>query len=128
VLATLVAACGSSGGGPRLGDTFVLGVGDTTTIGDLNLLVRFAQVAADSRCPTQGACVWAGDAAVVLEITPYLAASRFDTLHTTLDPQSVDVGKVELHLVLLDPYPVTAGSIPLRAYRLTLVAREIPLD
>ena len=125
----MLAACPSSGGAPRLGDTFVLGVGDTTSIPDLNLWLRFAQVASDSRCPSQVSCPWAGDAAVVLEVTPYLSESKFDTLHTTLEPQSVVVGRVvELHLVRLDPYPTTAGSIPLRAYRLTLITRDLPLE
>jgi len=111
-----LAGCPSSGAGPRLGDTFVLGVGDTTTIADLNLWIRFAQVSSDSRCPSQVSCTWSGDAAVVLEVAPFMGDSKVDTLHTALDPQSVD------------PYPVTAGSIPARSYRATIITQEVPTN
>jgi hypothetical protein len=107
----------------RTGDTFTLGVGDTASVAELNLWLRFSRVTDDSRCPSQGVCVWAGDAAVVLELAPLVGDSKLDTLHTTLDPQSVPVGGAELHLVRLDPYPETAGSIPAGAYRVTLVTR-----
>ena len=125
----MLAGCPSSDDAPRLGDTFVLSVGDTTSIAFLGLWLRFSQVASDSRCPTQVTCMWGGDAAVVIETAPSLGDSRVDTLHTALEPQSVVVGRiVELHLARLDPYPTTAGPISPRAYRLTLITREIPLE
>jgi len=127
-VSVVLAGCPSSGV-PRLGDPLVLAVGDTTTIPDLNLWLRFRQVAFDSRCPSQSlSCPSLGDAAVVIEIVPFLGESSIDTLHTTLDPQSATVGLVEVRLARLDPYPVTAGSIPTRDYRATLITQEVPTN
>lgn len=125
-----IAGCPSSdsAAAPRLGDAFVLAVGDTATIASTNLWLRFARVASDSRCPSGTQCVWAGDAAVVIETAPFFGDARTDTLHTALDPQSVKVGLIELRVVRLDPYPESTGSIPIRAYRLTLITQEVPLD
>jgi hypothetical protein len=119
-LLALVAACHEAEG-LSVGDTFSLAVGERATIAELNLWLRFSHVADDSRCPSQAQCVWAGDAAVVLELAPLVGDSKLDTLHTTLDPQSIAVSNAALRLVRLDPYPTTPGSIPANAYRVTLV-------
>jgi hypothetical protein len=47
-------------------------------------------------------------------------------VHTDLDPRSIPLGRAELRLVKLEPYPVTSGSIPPGDYRVTLAARLVP--
>ena len=122
---SLLLAC-STPAGPKLGDQFTLAVGQSATIADLGLWMRFIQVTQDSRCPTQVACVWAGDAAVIIEVAPLNGDSKEDTLHTTLEPQSIPLGPAELRLVRLDPYPATPTSIPAGAYTVTLATRRVP--
>ena len=122
---SLLLACRSAAG-PNLGDQFTLAVGQSATIADLGLWMRFIQVAEDSRCPTQVVCVWAGDAAAVIEVAPLNGDSKEDTLHTTLEPQRIPLGPAELRLVRLDPYPATPNSIPAGAYIATLATRAVP--
>ena len=126
VAGVLVAGCGSPTA-PSPEHTYVLAVGDAANVTDLNIWLRFNRVADDSRCPSQSICVWQGDAAVVLEIGPLpIGDPLLWTLHTAVEPQSFTMGKADLRVVRLDPYPATPGSIPPGAYRLTLVVRPVP--
>ena len=124
-LAALLAACNSAAA-PRLGDEFTLRVGQSTSITELNLWMRFIKTVDDSRCPSDVMCAWAGDGAVVLEVAPLNGDSKEDTLHTNLDPRSIPLGRAELRLVKLEPYPATSGSIPPGDYIVTLATRSVP--
>ena len=97
---------------------------------DVGLWVAFVGVSEDSRCPLQAMCVWAGDAAVLVETAPFPDAleadSKTDTLHTNLDPKLLPLGPVEPVLVRLDPYPETPSSIPVDAYIATFTNRQVP--
>jgi hypothetical protein len=108
---------------PGVDDEFELRVGERETLTKLDLWVRFLEVPEDSRCPTSVVCVWAGDGAVVLEYSPLIGDSRIDTLHTTLDPKTIDLGALELVLVRLDPYPDDTTPIPEGDYRARFVLR-----
>jgi hypothetical protein len=113
---------------PQLGREFRLHVGENVVLADIGLWVAFIGVSQDSRCPLQAMCVWAGDAAVMVETAPFpdavAADSRTDTLHTNLEPKGLPLGAVELILVRLDPYPETPSSIPVDDYVVTLEARR----
>ena len=124
-LAALLSACNSTAA-PRMGNEFTLRVGQSAAIADLGLWMRFHRVLDDSRCPTSVTCVWSGDAAVLIEVAPLNGDSREDTLHTTLDPRSIPLGRAELQLVKLEPYPASLGSIAPDAYILTLATRAVP--
>jgi hypothetical protein len=129
VLLLMVLGIGcSSTTGPQLGDEFQLRVGQDAALEDVGLWVAFLGVSEDSRCPLQAMCVWAGDAAVLVETAPLPDAleadSKTDTLHTNLDPKLLPLGPVELVLVRLDPYPETPSSIPLDAYIATFITRQ----
>ncbi len=89
---------------PELGDEFALRPGESVVVSEAGLRVRFVGVEGDSRCPSDGTCIWAGDASVVVE-TVADGKLRSDTLHTFLDPKTLEVGRVELTLVRLDPHP-----------------------
>jgi len=114
-----IMACGTTTG-PRAGDEFQLKVGESIVLEDIGVRVMFDGVSSDSRCPSQGMCIWAGDAAVLVEVAPVqdvlTAISKIDTLHTYLDPKMLSLGSVELLLAQLDPYPETPGSIPADSY------------
>jgi hypothetical protein len=132
-LVATVLGCGSvtepqfgSTTAPKLGAEFALRVGESATITDIGLRVKFIGVASDSRCASTVICVWAGDAAVVFEVAPLGGAARRDTLHTTLEPQALAWGRTELRLVQVDPYPTTPGSIPPAQYVVRLTTRPLP--
>jgi len=121
ILLALMVAC-SGATEPTIGSQFQLAFGESVTVPDAAVWLQFTDVVADSRCPLQAQCVWAGDAAIAIEIASSLAGgdSRTDTLHTTLDPQSAALDGYDLHLVRVDPYPVTPGTLPPASYRITL--------
>lgn len=124
-LTSLLLAC-SSAAGPRPGDEFTLRIGESTAITELGIWLRFIQVVEDSRCPSDVVCAWAGDGAVLIEVAPLNGDSKEDTLHTTLDPHSIPLGRAELQLVHLAPYPVTSRPIAPGDYTVTLVTRLTP--
>jgi hypothetical protein len=124
--AAITAACDDQPTGPRPGESFVLAPGQRVTLDTVHTTVRFLTVAEDSRCPSRAQCVWAGDGAVVLEISPSAADAAEDTLHTNPEsgPRAVVLGSYELTLLGLNPYPETPGEIAPADYRATLALYE----
>jgi len=124
--AVLSVACDDEPAGPKPGESFVLAPGERVTLDAVDSGVRFLMVSADSRCPSQVQCVWAGDGAVVLEIAPADADAAEDTLHTNPESgrRSAVLGRYELTLLELDPYPETPGEIAPADYRATLALYE----
>ena len=123
-LAALLVAC-SSAAGPGLGDQFTLRVGQSASIAELGVWMRFIQVVEDSRCPASVTCIWSGDGAVLIEVAPLNGDSRESVLHTNGEPSTMALGRAELRLVKLDPYPATPGSIATGDYVLTLTTRLV---
>lgn len=123
LVAVAAIACDTTvGPGPvRLNTPFQLAVGQRVVTGGVS--VRFTGVPSDSRCARTVVCVWQGDGAVLVEIATVAAGARQDTLHTALDPRTIDVGTRTLELVELDPYPATTDPIPAGDYRATFVLR-----
>lgn len=131
LLVTLAAACATTTAPqlartPRLEEPFQLKVGGRAEFEQEGFILRFIEVTADSRCPSNAfiLCVWQGDAGVLVEIAPAQGDAVEDTLHTTLDPKSVSLGDVTLELVRLDPYPRDVEPIPVEEYRATFVVRR----
>lgn len=133
----LVAGCtsavGPDGGGSfsvatKLGEQFTLKVGQRARIDDAGLALRFVDVVGDSRCPSNALilCVWEGDGAILVEITPLgTGNTRSDTLHTTLDPKWVLLGTRLVELLELAPYPFDVTPIPIDDYRATFTVRLV---
>lgn len=124
-LTALLAACNSAAA-PRLGDEFTLRVGQSASIPEINLWMRFIKIVNDSRCPSTVECVVEGDGSVLIEVAPLNGDSKEDTLHTSLGASTIPLGRAELRLVKLDPYPTTSGSIAPGDYILTLATRAVP--
>jgi hypothetical protein len=94
-----------------LGEPFELGVGESATVKGENLTVTFDGVSADSRCPIDVSCIWAGDAEVDVTISKPGYSPLSTTLHTTLTPQSVSYNGYTVTLNDLDPDPVSTSTI-----------------
>lgn len=118
------AAVGSSGPSASkvvsIGQDFDLTPGQTAVVDGGALSVTFVKVAEDSRCSTGVQCVWAGDGAVSLRASTPSAGKDTVTLHTTLTPRAKTVGRYELSLVGLRPYPKQGSTIPPATYVATL--------
>jgi hypothetical protein len=124
-LVAALAGCNSAAA-PGLGDEFTLRVGETAALTELGVWMRFHRVVEDSRCPTSVVCVWSGDGAVLMEVAPLNGDSKESVLHTNVEPNSISLGRAELRLVKLDPYPAAPGSIAPDAYVVTLTTRLVP--
>jgi hypothetical protein len=124
------AACGSSERAPIepsasqdefsidavLGQPFTLKIGQTAAVAGTNLTVRMLAVPADSRCPTDVQCVWAGNARVDLR-----AGGGDVSLNTTEEPHAVRIGDYRLELTGLTPAPRSTESIAPSSYAATLL-------
>lgn len=128
----LLAACSSAAepavfaAAPDLGEPFTLRVGEAARIDAAGLSLRFISVPSDSRCPSNALilCVWEGDAAVAIELAPLEGDAALDTLHTTLDPKTRELGMGTLRLQRLDPYPEDVAPIPAGEYVATFIIEQ----
>ncbi|MHB0970487.1 MAG: hypothetical protein ACYC7A_08605 [Thermoanaerobaculia bacterium] len=126
VLILLFAGC-SSQTAVAPGDEMKLGVGESKRVDPGGLLVRFAAVTADSRCPRSVQCVWAGDGAVRLDVTRGEESASV-IVHTSGRPDMPAEAEALGHrfkLVELAPYPETPRSIKADEYRATIVVTAL---
>ena len=126
-LIALSAGC-SDATAPRLTSPteVVLAIGREVRVDSL-LQLTFLKVTADSRCPAQAECFWAGDAAVAIACRVGTGPSYADTLHTTLDARNVAFADWSITLVGLTPYPDTPTPIPAGRYVARLRIERLPL-
>jgi hypothetical protein len=94
-----------------LGDPFVMGVGESTTVRNEGLTVTFNGVDEDSRCPSDVDCEWAGDAEVNVTISKPGFTPLRTVLHTTLTQQAASYNGYTVTLNGLAPYPVSTSTI-----------------
>jgi hypothetical protein len=114
------------GGIPAAGGReVVLSIGQEVQVDSL-LTLSVTGVPADSRCPTDVQCVWAGDGAVAIAYSLGEGPSNPDTLHTSLDPRSARFGAYAITLLDLTPYPGSPGAIAVDAYAARLRVERRP--
>lgn len=98
----------------------MLAPGMTARIASARLTVAFERVTSDSRCPRDVVCVWAGNAAVRLQVETDAGSPWSGSLNTNLEPRRTELGNYELSVVGLAPDPVSTAPIEAHRYRLTL--------
>jgi hypothetical protein len=132
-VAVLLAGCGSgerapiepsaSQDGARVdvvvGQPFTLKIGQTAAVAGTDLTIGFIGVPADSRCPTDVQCVWAGNARVALR-----AAGGNVDLNTHEQPRASQLGRYQLELTALSPDPKSTESIAPSTYAATLLLTD----
>lgn len=103
-----------------LGDEFTLAPAEAVSVKTAEMDIRFVDVSADSRCPHDVACIWAGEVKARLAIQ----VSEVDSEMEVLEGQSTIVGDYTVTLVRVEPKPVSTARIAPQDYRATLrVAR-----
>ena len=97
---------------------------DDVCVFDDEFSIRFVEVFADSRCPTDVVCVWEGQAEIELEYLKNDIVMKTDTLNVRPGMLEAGVGQFEkyhIELIKLDPYPDDSfNNIPQEDYRLTM--------
>ncbi|ROO84559.1 hypothetical protein EDD29_2086 [Actinocorallia herbida] len=99
------------------GREFTLAPGSSAALSGASLTIAFTGVSADSRCPVDVDCVWAGDATI------HLTTSHGPlTLHTLTAASAgpTPLGPYRLTLLSLLPEPHSDTPISPNAYRLRL--------
>ena len=102
-----------------IGQEFQLAVGQDAKIVGTQITVTFRSVGEDSRCPSNVQCVWAGDAAIKLGLAAN-STSQESTIHTNLDPRTVDFSGYRIKATNLAPIPKSGSTIPGASYVVTL--------
>ncbi len=126
-LLTVVWACAGGASNPaeprtpaaQVDQPVVLAIGETVKVDELGLELSLRAVEADSRCPSDVTCVWAGDAVVQVAVTPANGEAQTLQLHTHLDPKAATIGEARIELLDLAPYPKSSSRIEPQAYRAT---------
>jgi hypothetical protein len=102
-----------------LNQEFQLAAGQDARISGTPITVTFRSVSEDSRCPSNVQCVWAGDAAIKVGLAAN-STSQESTIHTNLDPRTVDFSGYRIKAVNVAPVPKSGTTIPAAAYVVTL--------
>ncbi len=127
-LAALACGRGEESAAPATAHTFsdvVLAPGQTVTPAGTNLQVRFDRVESDSRCPIDVICVWAGEAALDLQLTVGDSTAAVQLRSSGGPGARVIFEGYELSVRGLDPAPHTQRPIDPRSYRLKLGVQSV---
>ncbi len=120
----LAVGCAASTASAPLGDEFTAAPDRPVRISGTEHRITLKAVQADSRCPTDVTCVWAGNAEVVFRVE----APSVDTtvvLNTGIEPRAARVGALRIELMAVSPVPRSDTPTAAKNYRATLVARRV---
>ncbi len=113
-----------------LGERFTLQPGKTAFIPEARILIFFAQVTNDSRCPVDVTCIRAGDATVELSVSSSIPGVLAPALQLKLvvgaENPSAATGQAYGYAITalgLAPAPRSTQPIAQQDYMVTLVAR-----
>ena len=129
-LGTLAASPRDGGGKSarvRLGREFKLRVGGKAVVKGEGLRVRFDSVENDSRCPQDVACVWAGNAEVLIEAEAGGSREllKLNTHGGENYPKQVRHRQYVCELVALNPKPASGRETKAADYEVTLIIRKV---
>ena len=113
-------------------ETRTLRLGETIPFSGVE--IAFTSVLADSRCPTDVLCPWAGNAAIELGVGPGTGPTYSLVLNTNAEPRQGQASGLRITLLEVRPSPVSTEQIPPNAYEIVLLidasagepARRIP--
>jgi hypothetical protein len=111
----------------KLGQEFQLNIGQSATLSDAELKVKFDDVIEDSRCPGDVVCIWAGRVSCMMEITIDNAINKTVLTQSGLtgDYTTEQFQQYQLQF-RVEPYPRTDTEIKDSDYRLLLTITKAP--
>lgn len=109
----------------RLGEEFSLRIGQTASIEEENLEIRFCEVVEDSRCPKNVTCVWAGRVSCIVGVSDSGSSYKMVLTEPGLSDQYAKETYKEYRLAFhVDPYPEAGKKISEDEYRLLLIVSK----
>ena len=109
----------------RYDEPFELALHHSARVEHGDVLVRFAELIEDSRCPRDVECIQAGRARVRLEVRRGAAEPVSIEIGTDADRALASAGGVTWELQAVSPYPTASGTRDRTQTTLTLVARPL---
>jgi hypothetical protein len=119
-VATACAAPSGQLNGAALGDVFQVHAGESMTVRDTALRVKFAAVVTDSRCGKGEACIVAGDAVIRVSMQRGDSPSSALELHTDRRRSAAGFDGYGIELLRLEPVRISGHAIDASAYVVTL--------
>ena len=110
--------------GVRLGDEFMMRIGQVVKVNGTHLRIEFVDVVEDSRCPSDVECGWAGNAALNLELKWKGRQPNSVLVNTTSGPAQAEFRRFIVKLIRLEPNRVTGQTIDKADYVATLMVIE----
>jgi len=124
VLTTILLLIGCTSGKTieaSLDEEFTLAIGQTASISSENLKIKFLDVPADSRCPSDVQCVWAGEVTCSFEITSDESTEQVEmTLPGLTDVSAGQTVGNYRYKFTVEPYPESTKEIEKEAYRVKM--------
>ncbi len=123
----LLAGCVVTPDGPKaeLGQESSLSIGQSAVISGENLLIKFKEIAEDSRCPEGAICIWEGRVRVIVEITENGSPFEMVLTQPGLSDKYVEETYKEYRLTFkVEPYPEVGTVIATADYRLLLTVSK----
>lgn len=110
-----------------LGDRFSLAVGQSASIDGEDLAIKFIDVIADSRCPSDVVCIWQGEVACLVEITYSGTGQQMVLTYPglTQEPSEAEFSSYQFAFSV-EPYPEAGKEIEKSEYRLNLLITKTP--
>ena len=109
----------------RLDEEFTLSVGQRVRVEGEDLRIEFLEVVADSRCPKDVTCIWAGQVTCLVELLSSGSSERVELTQPGLtgEPSRQAIRGYGLSFAV-DPYPAEGKQISRDDYRLRLTVRK----
>ncbi|HEY0591115.1 MAG TPA: hypothetical protein VGF40_05075, partial [Thermoanaerobaculia bacterium] len=109
------------------GDQVTIRAGESVTVQPRNVVLQFAEVLSDSRCPVDVTCVWEGDAEVSIRAVASDGTSADLRLHTRGETSAPSFKGLTLRLIDLRPQPKEGKALRQAEYELTIEIGGTPL-
>ncbi len=110
----------------RLGEQFIMPVGQSVVIIGEDLGIKFVEVSEDNRCPKGASCVWAGRVTALIEISTDGSSQQLELTEPGLtDAPAWDTFKEYELIYKVEPYPEAGKEISSDEYRL-LITVSLP--
>ena len=123
LFAVALAACGRDGSAATLNAPIQLAPGQSAVFDAENLEVKFVGIDSDSRCPSDVACVWAGEVIVLLTVRKDRRTKEL----AIKGNQNLPVDGFVVSVLEVLPPPTSSQRIAPADYRVTLkVAQKSP--
>lgn len=97
--------CGLSGLAAAQTQKIMLRSGQEKNILGSKLMIKFASVVEDSRCPVDKTCVWAGNAKVMIQLRKKGSGAKEFVLNSGIEPRTIQYRGYEIQLANLSPRP-----------------------